>query len=106
MIRRTLKGLEYKVEIAKTGFEAIKIYKNSIDNIDLILLDLIMPELTGKETYKVLKEINPDIKIILMSGISENAGITDKMEIESGVFIQNPFKRHELSKIIHNVIYS
>lgn len=57
-----LETLGYKLVLAKSGRERIEIYKKNKSEIDMVLLDMIMPEMGGSETYDSLKEINPDIK--------------------------------------------
>ncbi|KKL46353.1 hypothetical protein LCGC14_2346410, partial [marine sediment metagenome] len=65
-----LETLGYTVLPAMSGKEAIEIYKKNKDEIDMVLLDMIMPEMGGSETYDRLKKINPDIKVLLSSGYS------------------------------------
>jgi CheY-like chemotaxis protein len=63
-----LQTLGYKVLPAVSGKEALEIYKNKKDSIDMVILDMIMPGMGGGETYDNLKQINPEIKVLLSSG--------------------------------------
>jgi len=102
--QKQLENLGYKIILAADGKEAVKIYKEKKGKIDLILLDIIMPESGGKETYRELKKINPDIKVIVMSGYSQDEKANEIMNDGALGFIQKPFKIHELSKIIYEIL--
>ncbi len=65
-----LKTLGYKVFSVRSGKEAIELYKENREKIDMVLLDMVMPDMGGGETYDRMKEINPDIKVLLLSGYS------------------------------------
>ena len=64
----------------------------------MVLLDMIMPDMSGGETYDKLKEINPDIKVLLASGYSMIGTATEIMGRGCSGFIQKPFKMKELSQ--------
>ncbi|NIM16442.1 MAG: PAS domain S-box protein [Candidatus Aminicenantes bacterium] len=95
--KQMLQRMGFKVLVAKSGKEAIKKLKENKDEIDLVILDIIMPGMAGKETYDMLKEINPDIKILLSSGYSMNGGEQKIMEKDYDGFIQKPFGVSTLS---------
>ncbi|MFC1488408.1 PAS domain S-box protein [Thermodesulfobacteriota bacterium] len=99
-----IEKLGYKVLAAKSGNEAIAIYQKNKANIDLLILDMIMPDMGGGETYDKLKEINPDIKVILSSGYSINGLATEILERGCNGFIQKPFKLEDLSKKIRDIL--
>jgi two-component system cell cycle sensor histidine kinase/response regulator CckA len=99
-----IKKLGYKVLTAKSGKEAIEIYKKNHDRIDLVILDMIMPEMGGGETYDKLKEINPDIKVLLSSGYSIDGQATEILERGCNGFIQKPFNMADLSKKIREIL--
>ncbi|UCF86206.1 MAG: PAS domain S-box protein, partial [Desulfobacteraceae bacterium] len=67
-----LKTLGYKFLLAKSGKEAVEIYKHNQEKIDMVILDIIMPDMGGQETYDRLYKINPDVKVLLSSGYSIN----------------------------------
>jgi PAS domain S-box-containing protein len=92
-----LQRMGFKVLVAKSGKEAIKILKENKDEIDLVILDIIMPGMDGGETYDILKGINPDIKVLLSSGYSLNREAQKIMEKGCDGFIQKPFGMSTLS---------
>jgi len=98
-----LEKLGYKVIIAKSGTEAIKIYKKKRDKIDMVILDMIMPEMNGGETYDMLREINNKIKVLLSSGYSISGQATEILERGCDAFIQKPFNIRDLSEKLREI---
>ena len=96
--------LGYKVLTARSGKEAIEIYEKNKKKIDIVLLDMIMPDMTGGDTYDKLKEISPDIKTLLASGYSINGQATEIMDRGCNGFIQKPFKMKELSRKLREIL--
>ncbi len=99
-----LKKLGYKVLLARGGQEAIKMYKKNKDKIDLIILDMVMPDIGGGETYDSIKEINPNIKAILSSGYSVDGQAREILARGCNGFIQKPFDLKALSYKIREIL--
>ncbi len=99
-----LQELGYKVISARSGEEAIKLYKKNVDKIDLVVMDMIMPGMGGGETFDSLKAINPDIKVLLSSGYSINGQASKILERGCDGFIQKPFNLNQLSEKIQQII--
>jgi PAS domain S-box-containing protein len=99
-----LQALGYKVLPAVSGKEALEIYKNKKDSIDMVILDMIMPGMGGGETYDNLKQINPDIKVLLSSGYSISGQAAEILERGCDGFIQKPFKLRQLSVKIREIL--
>ena len=97
-----LRELGYKVLAAMSGREAVKLYKDN--RVDLVALDMIMPEMNGKDTYEALKKINPAVKVLLVSGYSLNKQIEELMDQGCNGFIQKPFDIVQLSQKIRDVL--
>ncbi len=102
--RQLLEKMGYTVLIAKSGKQAIAIYKKNKNTIDLVILDMIMPEMNGSDVYDKLKEINPGIKVLLSSGYSINGQATDILERGCNGFIQKPFDMKDLFKKIWEIL--
>jgi CheY-like chemotaxis protein len=66
--KRLLENFGYTVIEAADGEEAVTKFRKYMDDIDLILLDVVMPKLNGREVYRRIRETNPDAKVIFMSG--------------------------------------
>ncbi|MBU1163276.1 MAG: PAS domain S-box protein, partial [Proteobacteria bacterium] len=102
--KEILDVLGYKVFLASGGNEAIEIYKENKDKIDLVILDMVMPGMGGGETYKALKSINPDIKVMLSSGYNLGGEAAEIMKQGVNDFIQKPFTMTKLSHKIRNIL--
>jgi CheY-like chemotaxis protein len=102
--RQILETLGYKVLVAKSGQEAIGIFEKQSEHIDVVILDMVMPEMNGGEIFDVLRAINTDTKIILSSGYSMNDLATKIMERGCHAFIQKPFGIDQLSQKLRVVL--
>jgi len=101
-----LKNSGYDVIIAKSGKEAIEVYKENHSRIDMVILDMILPDMGGGDPYDRLKEINPGIKVLLASGYDIDYQGRDIMERGCDGFIQKPFNMNELLEKIKGVLTS
>ena len=97
---RFLKVMGYQVLTAREGREAIEVYKKHRDTIDLVLLDIIMPNMKGGEVFDRLKEINPEVTVLLSSGYSIDGEASKILERGCSGFIQKPFDMNQLSQSI------
>ncbi len=98
-----LKVMGYRVIKATDGEEAIETYRNHREEVDLIILDLIMPKMEGGEVFKRLREISPQVKILLSSGYSFDAKVSQIIEQGACGFIQKPFDMEQLSQSIRAI---
>jgi PAS domain S-box-containing protein len=101
-----LQKLGYNVQVAASGNEAIEIYKKNKDEIELVILDMIMPGMGGEKTFERLREMNPDVKVLLSSGYSINGKAAEILERGCNDFIQKPFKLIDLSHKIRSILDS
>jgi PAS domain S-box-containing protein len=102
--KEMLEYMGYKVYGARSGKEASEIYQEKSDEIDLTILDVVMPEMSGKETFEHIRMINPEAKIILLSGYSLDGDAEVIMRQGCNGFLQKPFQITELSKKIREVL--
>ena len=99
-----LTELGYEVLTAKSGEEALEQYRINKDKIDLVILDMIMPGMGGGETYDRLKQIDPEITVLLSSGYSIDGQATEILKRGCNGFIQKPFNIEILSKKIREIL--
>lgn len=99
-----LKTLGYTVIPAGSAREAVEIYGKQKDVIDLVILDMIMPDMSGGETFAFLKMINPRVKAILSSGYSLNEQAEKIMKQGCRAFIEKPFTIQGLSLKVREVL--
>jgi CheY-like chemotaxis protein len=95
--KELLEGMGYRVITAKDGKEAIEVYEKAREEIDIVVLDMVMPNMGGGEAYDRMKEINPEIKVLLSSGFSIDGEASEILERGCNGFIQKPFNMEELS---------
>jgi CheY-like chemotaxis protein len=101
---RILTRMGYSVIVARSGKEALEIYSQEKDTIAMVILDMIMPDMSGGEVYDRLREINPDIKVLLSSGYSLRGQARDILARGCKGFIQKPFNMKELSRKLRKVL--
>ncbi len=99
-----LQEMGYSVITAENGITALQIYEEKQDEIDLIILDMIMPLMNGRELFQKLQQINPQCKGIVSSGYLNDENIEDLLGLGIKGFIAKPYKNHELSRLISEVI--
>ncbi len=101
---RLLRELGYTITTASNGEEAIKIYTRKHADIDLVIIDMIMPGISGSDTFDQLKAINPSIRAILSSGYSLNGKAQDIMNKGVRAFLQKPYRLYDLARKIREVL--
>lgn len=102
--KQMLERLGFSVLVARSGQEAVDVFKDNPENIDLVLLDMIMPGLEAGDTYDQLKAINPAIKVILSSGYSLDQKANDIIVRGCNGFIQKPFNMKFLEEKIGEIL--
>lgn len=98
-----LKRLGYNVIKAESGTDAIGIFQKNRETIDIVILDIVMPDLGGGETVNAIKEINPNVKIVLSSGYGRDSKTNEILQRCHG-FIQKPFSMKQLSETIAGLV--
>jgi len=101
-----LRGLGYKVISTQSGHEALNIFRREMDKIHMVILDMIMPEMGGGKVFDHLREIRPDVKVLLSSGYSLNGKAADIMARGCRGFIQKPFSLKQLADKVREVLDS
>jgi CheY-like chemotaxis protein len=102
--RGLLEALGYRVHVAGSGQAAVAISLEKKGQIDLVLLDMIMPGMSGGETFDRLQEIDPGVKVILASGYSIEGEAQQILDRGCRGFIQKPFQTGSLSRLLREVL--
>ena len=95
-----LEKLGYRVIQADSGKQAVKLFEKNRDDIDLVIVDIIMPEMGGGEVFDRIRQIEPDVNVLLSSGYSINGQAREILDRGGRGFIQKPFTLQQLSQKI------
>jgi len=101
-----LKLMGYHVLTAENGTRALKLYEEKSDEIALVILDMVMPNMTGGDCFDKLRDVNPTVKVLLSSGYSVDGQASKILDRGCNGFIQKPFKIEQLSKKIREILDS
>jgi len=94
----------YKVLTASDGKEALEVYRSRGDEISLVILDLVMPEMGGKRCLQRLLEINPKVKVLIASGFSANGPTKDALLAGAKGFVDKPFALNQLIRAVRETL--
>ena len=104
MLREVLKEVLEMVGLsalfAGSGMEGIQLFKENRDRIHLVLLDVLMPEMSGIETHNEIKSIDPDMKFIFMSGFPDKDALSLRELAGDYAFVKKPFSVKEIIALI------
>jgi two-component system, chemotaxis family, CheB/CheR fusion protein len=100
LIQAALEELGYTVLTAEHGAQGLELFERSPDDIMLVLLDVVMPVLDGAETAIAIRERNPDVPILVMSGVSDDDALGRFGEVRISGFIPKPFAPEQLAQAI------
>jgi PAS domain S-box-containing protein len=99
-----LSKIGHKVMTAESGENAIKAYSSGKDEIDLIILDLLMPGMGGHKCLEGLLKLNPDVKVLIASGHAGKEPAHDKILTKAKGFVYKPYKMNEMSEAIRRIM--
>ena len=99
-----LQKLGYSVLLAENGLDAVEIYEENPDQIDLVLLDMIMPKAGGHQTFYKIRAIDPEAKILLSSGFVSEAEVHDLLQQGACGFLPNPHRLPAVARAIREVL--
>ena len=104
--KATLETFNYQVLTANNGIDALAVYSQKQNAIDVVLTDIMMPSMNGKTLIRTIKKINPNIKIIVFSGLISNHEIMTELDNSIAAFINKPYTTEALLKTIAQVVSS
>ncbi|MBE9010989.1 response regulator [Pseudanabaenaceae cyanobacterium LEGE 13415] len=95
----------YRTMVANNGLEAVSVYRDHHHDISAVLLDIMMPSMDGLATVRVLQELNPEVKIIAMSGLATHSNVTQTTN-HVQAFLSKPYTTQTLIETLHQVLES
>ena len=99
-----LQKLGYSVLLAENGLDAVEFYENNPGQIDLVLLDMIMPKQGGHSTFHKLKELDPNVKVLLSSGFVSLEEVDDLLKNGAAGFLPKPHRIREMAVEIRRIL--
>ncbi|MFT5699925.1 MAG: PAS domain S-box-containing protein [Desulforhopalus sp.] len=102
--KQILENLGYRIILCANGQEATTIFSKQSENIDLVLLDMIMPVMNGRDCFEQLKKIDPHVRVVLSSGFTKEEDLQKMKLLGLKGFIRKPYSSNELSLVVHEVL--
>ena len=102
--KRILESNQYRTPVAKNGAEAVALYANDANEINLVLTDLNMPSMSGPDTIAMLRKINPNVRIIVATGAYSAHGVTSATEMGVQALMKKPFDVFSLLDTLQSVL--
>jgi len=99
-----LQRLGYSVLLAENGLDAVEIYQENPNEIDLVLLDMVMPKLGGHQTFYKIKELDPDAKVLLSSGYVSEEEVNDLLEQGAKGFLPKPHRISVMATAVRKIL--
>jgi PAS domain S-box-containing protein len=106
MAREILTELGYEVLLAEDGQEGVDVYKEKQEKIDLVILDLVMPKMSGRDCFQALRKIDPEVKVILSSGFARDTSVSDLFEAGAVGFVKKPYRGVALSQAVSRCLHA
>jgi two-component system, cell cycle sensor histidine kinase and response regulator CckA len=100
LIKSTLETYNYRVITAESGAEALELYVNRVEEIDLVLIDMMMPVMDGLSTITALHQLNPDLPVVAMSGLSSAESIAQAKRFGCRYFLPKPYTTGDLLQVV------
>ena len=100
----TLETYGYKVLISSDGAEAVALYAQNKDKVKVVLMDMMMPIMDGYASIRAIRKINPEVKIIAVSGLAEKDKLAKIGSSHAKAFLPKPYTAEKLLKTIHEII--
>ncbi len=99
-----LQELGYSVLLAENGIDAVEIYRDNPGQIDLVLLDMIMPHQGGHTTFYQLKDLDKNVKVLLSSGFVSHDEVDDLIANGAAGFLPKPHRIREMALEIRRIL--
>jgi CheY-like chemotaxis protein len=106
LVRDILEEIGYKVIAAEDGYRALEIYGKRMAEIDLVILDMTMPGMGGRETFEKLKKQNPRVLAVLSTGYSEDERARQMLAMGVKAFVQKPYRIDDLAGAVRRILDS
>lgn len=106
VMQRSLEHLGYRVDVAQNGPDALSKFRHDRHAYGLVILDMMMPKMAGDEVFRRLKELDPDVRVLLASGYTSEGRARSVLESGGLGFVQKPFAVEELAREVRRCLDS
>jgi CheY-like chemotaxis protein len=104
VVMDTLMNLGYTVILAANGRDAVETYSANPGGFDLVIMDMVMPEMNGREAFECLKRLDPNVKVLMSSGYLLDEDAHYMMEAGAVGFLRKPYKLTDLAKMVRELL--
>jgi CheY-like chemotaxis protein len=104
LIKRLLSDADFSVTTAQSGFECLDVFRRRPHSFDLVLLDLTMPFMDGEETFGRLREIRPDLAVVLCTGFIEHKRLEAMLQAGLAGFLRKPIAPDEIVRYVRSIL--
>jgi signal transduction histidine kinase/ActR/RegA family two-component response regulator len=104
VITRLLEEIGHEALCASDGVEALTLYEQNRSRVRLVLLDMIMPNLGGEETYQILRRFDPSVRVLLTSGQYDEDEVLELLEAGAWGFLPKPYKREDFQRSVREAL--
>jgi len=101
-VKDILEALGYKVLLAEDGKSAVEVFVKNLERIDVLLMDLVMPRMSGLEAYQQIQRLRPNLPLVIMTGYSSES--VHSFEKFDGLVLQKPYNIESLGGIIREAL--
>jgi DNA-binding NtrC family response regulator len=99
-----LRKIGFKTLKATNSAKACSLYEDKKEQIDIVVLDMLMPNEKGTNIYKKLKKMNPDIRVLICSGLEKDRDVDEILNDGQNGFIKKPFKFDEFTSNVNTIL--
>jgi len=104
MLRSVLERINYRVVLAADGLEAVECFRTAMKEVSLVIMDVVMPELSGVKAYERIRGIDPDARVIFVTGYDRDEALKGEILPEEYLVLSKPYNFNQLSRIIREQI--
>ena len=104
LVQEVLGGLGYRVMLARDGLEAVEIFAQHRNQIDLVTLDMVMPRLSGREAYARIRQFQENVPVIFVTGYDGETTGPPYLEVPGAELLQKPYSVDMLGRKIRQVL--
>lgn len=104
LVQDTLLSFGYSVFLASDGEEALELLEEKVNEIDLVILDVVMPGLKSSQVFKRMKELDSSLPVIVSSGFDIEGPVRELLDMGAVKFIEKPYRVEDLIQAVEEVL--